>query len=103
MFMLKVIRNLLVKLIDDIDTGNSKITEEEEEKIIAMLQQYSRKDEGISKYQAAQFLGISRATFDNHVRNVLLPKGKKIVGFNELRWFKKDLIKCIKEHKHDTI
>ena len=37
MFMLKVIRNLLVKLIDDIDTGNSKITEEEEEKIIAML------------------------------------------------------------------
>ena len=66
--MLKVIRSLLVKLIDDIDTGNSEITEQEEEKIIAMLQQYSRKDEGISKYQAAQFIGISRATFDNHVR-----------------------------------
>lgn len=101
--MLKVIRSLLVKLIDDIDTGNSEITEQEEEKIIAMLQQYSRKDEGISKYQAVQFIGISRATFDNHVREGLLPKGKKITGFNELRWFKKDLIKYIKEHKHDTI
>lgn len=101
--MLKVIRSLLVKLIDDIDTGNSEITEQEEKKIIAMLQQYSRKDEGISKYQAIQFIGISRATFDNHVREGLLPKGKKIAGFNELRWFKKDLIKYIKEHRHDTI
>lgn len=101
--MLKVIRSLLVKLINDIDTGNSEITEQEEEKIIAMLQQYSRKDEGISKYQAVQFLGISRATFDNYVREGLLPKGKKVVGFKELRWFKKDLIKYIKEHRHDTI
>ena len=101
--MLKVIRSLLVKLINDIDTGNSEITEQEEEKIIAMLQQYSRKDEGISKYQAVQFLGISRATFDNYVREGLLPKGKKIIGFKELRWFKKDLIKYIKEHRHDTI
>ena len=99
MFMLKVIRNLLVKLIDDIDTGNSKITEEEEEKIIAMLQQYSRKDEGISKYQAAQFLGISRATFDNYVRAGRLPRGKHEAGFKELSWTRKDLDAFIRKCK----
>ena len=97
--MLKVIRSLLVKLINDIDTGNSEITEQEEEKIIAMLQQYSRKDEGISKYQAVQFLGISRATFDNYVKLGLIPKGIKEDGFKELSWRKSDLDIFMHEHK----
>lgn len=45
----------------------------------------------MNKTQASDYLGISRATFDNHVRDGFIPKGKQIPGFKELRWYKSDL------------
>lgn len=45
----------------------------------------------MNKTQAADYLGISRATFDNHVRDGFIPKGRQIPGFKELRWYKSDL------------
>lgn len=35
--------------------------------------------------------GISRATFDNYVREGKIPKGLKQPGFKELFWLKRDL------------
>lgn len=45
----------------------------------------------MSKTQAADYIGVSRATFDNYVRDGFLPKGEKKEGFKELRWYKCDL------------
>lgn len=61
--MLSAIRTLLAKLLDDIDAGNSNITEEEGKEIISMLSEIA--DNRMSKYQACQYLNVSRATFDN--------------------------------------
>ena len=97
--MLKIIRNLLVNIIDRIDSGNTNITEEEGLEVINYLNKFNNKDEGISKYTACQYLNISRATFDNLVREGKLPEGKHIQGFKEKRWYKKDLDNCIKKHK----
>lgn len=91
--MLSVIKNLLLKIVDDIDAGNSELSEEEELKVISALRRYSRKDTPMSKYQAYSYLNISRAKFDNLVRAGVIPRGKKIPGFKELRWQKKDLDK----------
>ena len=52
---------------------------------------FTEKDIPMSKYQAFNYLHISRATFDNLVREGKIPQGKKQQGFNELQWFKKDL------------
>lgn len=93
--MLKVLRELLVGIIHDIDAGNSNIEEEDEVKIIESLRQYTRKDKPMSKYQAYTYLNMSRATFDNLVKNGKLPKGTKVAGFKELFWYKKDLDKAI--------
>ena len=89
--MLKVIRNLLVKIIDDIDAGNSNITENEAMELTKVLQSYTDKTVKMSKYQACQYLNVSRATFDNYVREGKLPRGKKEAGFKELFWTQKDL------------
>lgn len=97
--MIKIIRNLLSKLIQDIDAGNTYVTEEEANEIIDKLKELANKDSGMSKYQAAAYLNISRASFDNYVREGKLPKGKKIPGFKELRYYKKDLDLYIK-NKH---
>ena len=89
--MIKVIRNLLVKIVNDIDAGNSNITENEAMELVKVLQSYTDKTVRMSKYQAYQYLNVSRATFDNYVREGKLPRGKKEAGFKELFYTKKDL------------
>ena len=93
--MISVIKDQLQRIIDDIDCGNTNLTEEEEMEVIRALRRLSRKDLPLSKTQAYNYLGISRATFDNLVREGKLPKGKKQQGFKELFWYKKDLKKYI--------
>ena len=97
--MLKVIRNLLQKILDDIDAGNSNISENDAVEIVKALSEYTRKDKGISKYSACEYLKISRATFDRYVAEGKLPKGKKQLGFKELSWTEKVLDEFIKNNK----
>ena len=89
--LLKIIKDELLKIVDNIDTGNSNISEEECNSIISTLKAFTEKDIPMSKYQAFNYLHISRATFDNFIREGKIPQGKKQQGFNELQWFKKDL------------
>lgn len=96
--MLKVIRNLLAKIVENIDAGNSNLTENEALELIKVLQFYTDKTIKMSKYQAYQYLNVSRATFDNYVREGKLPRGKKEAGFKELFWVKKDLNEFIKNN-----
>lgn len=65
--MLQLIKKLLKQIIDD--TGNSNISYEEQRKILHFIQNMTDKDQRMSKIQACDYLGISRATFDNYVKN----------------------------------
>ena len=90
--MLKsIIRTLLQKFIDDIDSDNCNITQEQQSKIISVLSNIANPDQRMSKIQACDHLGVSRATFDNYVRDGLIPKGFKQEGFREKSWNKADL------------
>lgn len=91
--MLQVIKDQLLRIVDDIDAGNSNATEEELMQIAKFLNKTLRKDKPMSKYQAYTYLGISRATFDNKVRAGEIPHGRKEAGSRELKWYKKDLPK----------
>lgn len=97
--MLRVIRNLLVKIVNDIDAGNSNITEKEAMELTKVLQSYTDKTVKMSKYEACEYLNVSRATFDNYVRAGRLPRGKHEAGFKELSWDKKTLDAFIKSCK----
>lgn len=94
--MLKVIRSLLLKIVDDIDAGNSNICEVDAIEIIDSLERFTDKESRLSKYAACEYLNVSRATFDNYVREGKLPRGKHEIGFKELSWSKKDLDGFIK-------
>lgn len=93
--MVSVLQKLLRKIDQDIDAGNSNLTEEETLEVVEILKEYTRRDKPMSKYQAYTYLNISRATFDNLVSEGKLPKGVKVAGFKELFWYKKDLDKYI--------
>jgi predicted DNA-binding transcriptional regulator AlpA len=92
MTMLQIIKSILQKFIDDIDADNTNISYEQQCDIIRILSNVdSGKDNEMNKTQAADYLGVSRATFDNYVRDGFIPKGKQVGNFKELRWYKSDL------------
>ena len=89
--MLGTIREILAGIVRDIDAGNSNISEEEALGLVKILKEYTDKTEKLSKYQACRYLNMSRASFDNYVRDGIIPRGMKEAGFKELFWRKKDL------------
>lgn len=93
--MLEIIKELLLKIVSDIDSGNSNITEKDAAEIIEVIKNLTDKTQRLSKYQACQKLNISRATFDSLVRKGLIPRGKKIAGYKELFWLEKDLKQAV--------
>lgn len=97
--MLRLIRDKLLQIVEDIDAGNSKLAEEETIILAKTLQALTDKTIKLSKYQACQMLNMSRATFDNNIREGKLPRGKKVAGFKELQWEKRDLEKYIRKSR----
>lgn len=89
--MLRVLKKQLLKIVDDIDVGNSEISDEDAVQIAEFLKRFNSRDRMISKYQAYTYLNIRRAKFDNLVREGVLPRGKKVEGFKELQWSLKEI------------
>lgn len=50
--MLRVIRSLLLKIVNDIDAGNSNISEGEAIEIVDSLKRFTDKEKRLSKYAA---------------------------------------------------
>lgn len=97
--MIKLIRQLLQKFADDIDSGSCEMSSEEQFKLISILSSLADKDQRISKQSACEYLGVCRATFDNYIRDGFIPKGRKDDGFKELSWSKLDLDLFIANNK----
>lgn len=90
--MLQLIRTILQKFIDDIDTGNTNLNYEQQCNVIRILSNVDiGRDNEMNKTEASDYLGVSRATFDNYVHDGFIPKGRQVGRFKELRWYKSDL------------
>ena len=92
--MLKLIRTLLQQIINDIDSGNSNINEDQQLEVIDMIYKFNSKE--LSKIESANYIGVSRATFDNYISKGIIPKGSKRPGLSNLMWSKSDLDKYLK-------
>ena len=97
--LMDVIAQLLEQCLGNIKAGTN-ISEEDQLEIVEMLRKYTDKDRRLSKYQACIYLNMSRATFDNYVREGKIPKGKKEVGWKELSWSESELKEVIKQFRH---
>lgn len=85
----KLVVKLLKEALDNLDAGNTDISESEAMYIVSMLTHVP-----LSKEKACLYLNISRSKFDELVREKLIPKGRKRVGFKELCWWKDELDEC---------
>ena len=87
----RLVTKYLRDAADKIDAGTSEITESEAMSILGVVAH-----EALSKEQASNYLNLSRSRFDDLVRERKVPKGKKVAGFKELRWYKDELDRCRK-------
>ena len=100
--MKRVVIQILEKLLGDLKADNSNLSEKEMLTVAKCLSEINtiQKTE-FSKKEAYDYLHMSRASFDNKVREGKLPKGKKFPG--KLVWYKKDLDAYVnKEKKNNT-
>lgn len=91
------LRNILVELLNNIDSGNSNISEQQQEEIIEFFQKLTSQQ--LTKAESANYINVSTATFDNYIRRGWVPKGTKRQGINKLFWNKTDLDKFLEEGK----
>lgn len=89
--------NLLIKLVEqllnDMKSGNSNISEKEQLELINIIERMLSQE--LSKTEAADYIGVCKATFDNYIKKGLIPEGTKRQGFKELSWKKSDLDKYL--------
>lgn len=94
--MAKWINSFIAKLLRDIanklDNDTCELTEDEAMDIVNVLAH-----EALSKEEACIYMNLKTTRFDDLVRDGIIPKGVKRKGWKELRWYKDDLIKVIKE------
>ena len=79
----ETLKKSLLSIVDGLDKNNSDYTEDEINDILDSINRVTNNERKLSKYQACQYLNISRATFDNHVKAGDIPDGIKEPGFKE--------------------
>lgn len=96
--MLKVIKQLLLNIIQSIDAGNSNITEKEALEIIDIIKHYTDTTQYYNRTQAAKYLNCSVQSFDLYRKEGKIPEGTKQVG-GVRQWTKKELDQFIEKNK----
>lgn len=83
----KLILDQLNWLQGKLEEDTCEMTAEEAVQILSIISH-----QPLSKAEACQVLGISRSKFDTLVRNGFLPPGRKRVGWNELSWYRDEIL-----------
>ena len=90
--MQKLISNILRKMADNFDARTTHLDEKGCHKVLNTINLMEHGDEEMSKSEAAEYIGVCRATFDNYVSNGLIPRGvNKHRDTKTLFWWKSDL------------
>lgn len=97
---LKILKALLEKVIQDIDSGN---TTDDDEMINKAIDSLSILNNGIQRYSKRylcdKILHCSESCFNTYLSIGIIPPGYKEIGFKELRWSIKDMEKAIEYRK----
>ena len=96
--MLKIIRDLLLKIVDSIDAGNSNISEKEAFEIIDIIKRYTDTTQYYNRTQAAKYLNCSVQSFDLYRKEGKISEGIKQAG-GVRQWTKQQLDEYTTKYK----
>ena len=92
--LIKLVIKQLRETADLLDAGNSELSESEAMDIMEVLCHRA-----MSKAQVCEYLNTSPSNFRAMIRAKEMPKGRKVVGYKELRWYKDEIDACVKKLK----
>jgi hypothetical protein len=90
----RYVAGLLRSAADAIESGSCILTGEQMDMLLEELS-----NRPMNREQASIYLDMSASNFTRLVRLGTLPQGRKVAGFRELIWFKRDLDKYMKIRK----
>ena len=93
--MLEVIKNALRQLLNDMDSGNSTISEAEQKELLQLFEKINKQE--LNKTETAEYLGVSTSTINNYVNRGWIPEGVKKRGSSQKVWQKSDLNKFLQK------
>ena len=91
--MLEIIKCALRQMLNDLDSGNSSISEQEQEELINLIEKLNKKE--LNKTEASNYLGVSTSTLNNYINRGWIPEGIKKQGNKQKVWLKSDLDKFL--------
>ena len=95
----KLLIQLLRKIADDLDTGNSNLTDTDANEALCYVNKMlHKKDMLYTRIEAARYLGISETKFNYIRKNNLISNGKKKAG-DVRKWSKEELDEYIEKNK----
>lgn len=89
--MLQIIKKALQQIIDDIDAGNTSMSEAELIEAVQFLQRLNSRTQFLNRTQAAEYLHLSQRTFDRYVHDGIIPHGRHARGDKQIFWLASDL------------
>lgn len=92
--LIKLVVKTLRETATNLDAGNSELSESEAMDILETLCHKS-----MSKAQVCEYLNTSPSSFRDMIRAKQMPRGRKIVGYKELRWYKDEIDKHFEKLK----
>ena len=91
--MLDIIKSALRQLLNDMDSGNSTISESEQQELLNLFEKINKQE--LNKTETAEYLGVSTSTVNNYVNRGWIPEGIKKAGSSQKVWLKSDLNKFL--------
>lgn len=90
-YSMEELLKLCIKFYSKFKENKYSLNDSDISKLSLLIKGIIDNDTEFSKYSACNYLNVSRASFDNYVKENKIPKGTHKQGFKELIWYKKDL------------
>ena len=94
--LIKLLIKTLRETAANLDAGNSELSDSEAMDLLETICHRS-----MSKAQTCEYLNTSPSNFGAMIRAKQMPKGRKVVGYKELRWYKDEIDKCVEKMKEE--
>lgn len=102
--MKKLIANILHKLANDLEAGTTTLDESGCHKVLNTINLMQNGDVEMTKTEAADYIGVCRATFDNYVKDGFIPRGNHThKDTKSLFWWKSDLDQFLYKQEQNQI
>ena len=96
-FLKSMVVKYLKETLHKIEKGDCELTDDEAMEILSVIAH-----QAVSKDEACSIVNLNKSQFGKLMSEGKLPEGKKRRGWNELRWFKDELIKSIYNTKRNS-